>query len=98
MYRGDCGIKCLFRRGIFGEYHIKETKNFLKENVQEYEKIKDDLVKLEYIRSLERAEDFFVHKLSFEKVCVIHIFELIINIHRLKADHRSGELGCSLCV
>ena len=53
--------------------------------MQAYEVLKDDLVKSGYIQSLEMAEDFFVHKLSFEKVCVIYFFDLIINIYRLKA-------------
>ena len=74
FYRNGCGIIHLFQRGLFKDYPNREIKTFLQEKVPPYEKLSVRTVKLEYIRTLERAEDFFVHKLSFEKVCVIHLF------------------------
>ncbi|XP_078351977.1 uncharacterized protein LOC144636662 isoform X2 [Oculina patagonica] len=65
---GRHGIRKLFQRGIFAEYSLDETKSFLNENLEKHENIKDDQIKSQYISSLERAEDFFVHKFSFEKV------------------------------
>ena len=52
------------------DYSLDETKSFLKGNLNNYESIKDSQLKIQYISSLEKAEDFFVHKLSFEKVCL----------------------------
>ena len=70
IYRVRYRIKKLFHRGIFTDYPPEETKAFLKVNVTEYEIYKDDQIKSHYISTLERAEDFFVHTLSFEKVCI----------------------------
>ena len=68
----------LFQRGLFKDYPGRDVKTFLQDNVplHEYEKLSVKTIQTEYIRSLERAEDFFVHKLSFEKVCVSHLFML----------------------
>ena len=76
FYRNECGIIRLFQRGLFKNYPRRDIKTFLQESVplHEYEKLSVKTIQVEYIRSLERAEDFFVHKLSFEKVCVIHLF------------------------
>lgn len=68
-YRGRYGIKSLFQAGVFRDYSNNEIKPFLKEKIQPYVKWKDDQIKVQYITSLEKADDFFVHKLSFEKVC-----------------------------
>ena len=62
-------IKSLLRRGIFEEYSLNETQSFLKENLENYESLRETQLKIQYISTLEKAEDFFVHKLSFEKVC-----------------------------
>ena len=71
----DYGIKRLFQRGVFSTYakhYNKEIKPFLKKSIEAYERLKElDKVKLQYITSLEKADDFFVHKLSFEKVCTL---------------------------
>ena len=69
FYRGRYGIKSLFQAGVFRDYSNNEIKPFLKEKIQAYLKWKDDQIKIQYITSLEKADDFFVHKLSFEKVC-----------------------------
>lgn len=72
--RGRYQIKKLFQRGIFAEYPLDDTKSFLKENLPAHENIRDDQIKSQYINVLERAEDFFVHKFSFGKVCMQIIF------------------------
>ena len=61
---------------MFKDYPRKEIKTFLQEKVplHEYEKLSVKSIQLDYIRTLERAEDFFVHKLPFEKVSVVHLF------------------------
>lgn len=74
FYRNECGIRRLFQRGVFRDYPLSDIKTFLQEKVHEYEKLSVKTIQFEYIRTLERAEDFFVHKLSFEKVCGIHLF------------------------
>jgi len=68
---GHYSIKSLFQCGVFRNYSSGEIKLFLKEKVQGFEKLKDEHIKLQYVTTLERADDFFVHKLSFEKVCRI---------------------------
>ena len=68
----------LFQRGVFKDFTRRDVKTFLQKNVPlyQYEKLSVETIQVEYIRSLERAEDFFVHKLLFEKVCVSHLFML----------------------
>ena len=69
------GIKSLFQRGVFSnyaKYYNEEIKPLLKEKVQAYKGLRElDKIKLQYITTLERADDFFVHKLPFEKVCTL---------------------------
>ena len=80
--RGRYHIKKLFQRGIFAEYPLHDTKSFLKENLPAHENIRDDQIKSQYINVLERADDFFVHKFSFGKVCMqIILFSLLFSIY-----------------
>ena len=52
-------------------------------HITQYEALTDHQVKSEYIRALERAEDFFVHKFSFEKVWMQILYYLIVYFQKI---------------
>lgn len=64
-------IESLLETGVFREYPFSDIKIWLKDTIVPYEDLRENQIKLQYIVSLEGADDFFAHKLSFEKIYMV---------------------------